>query len=418
MPYQSLQKLFYMDKSSNRKASSEALARTRFESESTFRTGFYTPSGELFLAVPRELSLLNELVLRRERQVSAGMRSLPIVARRAMIRSLVIDEVVSTNALEGIYSTRRQINELLMADANKAARTNRKRFTELAKLYLNLTDPDQKRPATPEDIRRVYDIVMSGEPLDERDSPDGKLFRRGRVDVIGSDGRVIHEGLYPESHIIESVERMLEIVDSPEIPEIYSAIIGHFLFEYTHPFYDGNGRTGRYLLALHLSRPLSILTSLSLSRVIAERREAYYRSFREAEHPLNHGELTLFVMNMLENVGTAQEELIANMHHKEQVLKKAGARLSEFSKLHDLSKKEGGVVDMLLQLQLFARFPEATQDEVAEYIGLSGQQSRLHTKRLEEKGLIELASRRPLRFVLSEQAIAELGLREAEEGND
>lgn len=76
-----------------------------------------------------------------------------------------------------------------------------------------------------------------------------------------------------------------------------------------HPFYDGNGRTGRYLLALYLSSPLSILTTLSLSRVIAANRDAYYRSFKEAEHPLNHGELTHFVMNMLENVRIAQNDL-------------------------------------------------------------------------------------------------------------
>lgn len=36
------------------------------------------------------------------------------------------------------------------------------------------------------------------------------------------------------------------------------------------PFYDGNGRTGRYLLALYLDESLSIPTVLSLSRTIAK----------------------------------------------------------------------------------------------------------------------------------------------------
>jgi len=102
---------------------------------------------------------------------------------------------------------------------------------------------------------------------------------------------------------------MLEIVNSDEVPQVYSSIIGHFLFEYIHPFYDGNGRTGRYLLALWLSEPLSLLTSLSLSRIIFENKDVYYRAFKRAEHPLMHGELTFFVISMLELVRQAQDEL-------------------------------------------------------------------------------------------------------------
>ena len=84
-------------------------------------------------------------------------------------------------------------------------------------------------------------------------------------------------------------------------PETYGAIVSHFLFEYAHPFYDGNGRTGRYLLAVYLSRPLSTLTALSVSRSSAESRGAYYRAFREVEDSLNHGELTPLVLAVTYN---------------------------------------------------------------------------------------------------------------------
>ena len=411
MTYESLRTLFYKDASTERYSNADTLARQRIEAESTFRTGMDTPAGELFLAVPRELSLLNEQVLRHERRITTQLKELPPIAQWAMIRGLVVDEVVSTNELEGVCSTRRQINELLQSDSPVKDPLQQKRFRELAKLYIGLTDQQQPKPLKPEDIRLIYDIVMDGEPLDAANRPDGKLFRKGKVDIIGPGSRVVHEGLYPESEIVSGIEKMLAIAGSEEMPETFSSIVSHFIFEYVHPFYDGNGRTGRYLLALYLSGPLSILTSLSLSRVIAANRDAYYRSFREAEHPLNHGELTHFVMNMLENVRIAQNDLDMNLSEKKELLDQIDKDLPLFGEAKGLSEKELGIVYLLAQLDLFAAFPEAPQQEVADYIRLGVQQSRVYTKSLEEKGIVVAASKRPLRFKLAEPAAVELGLR-------
>ena len=77
MAYPTLEKLFYKDASSERFQHHEEQLKLRLESESTFRTGIELENGELFCAVPRELSLANELVLRRERRVSALARAFP-----------------------------------------------------------------------------------------------------------------------------------------------------------------------------------------------------------------------------------------------------------------------------------------------------------------------------------------------------
>jgi len=408
MGYTSLKKSFYSDTTSERFEHAKALYMARFESESTFRTGITVGEDELFLAVPRELSLLNERVLRHERRITTHMRMLPPVAQWALVRGLVVDEVVSTNDLEGVYSTRRQINELLQEGRDDTDHFGQKRFRELARLYLDLFGNAPERPSTPEDIRKIYDRVMSGEPLDDDHRPDGRIFRRDGVEIYAPGGKVVHNGIEPEKAIIETIESMIAIVNSDEIPETYSAIMGHFIFEYTHPFYDGNGRTGRYLLALHLSGPLSILTSLSLSRVLAENRDAYYRSFRETEHPLNHGELTLFVMNILESVSVAQNELDAELERRSEQCQDALDKLKEFQDSHGLNDKEMEVVYFLTLLHLFAAFPDSTLAELADHMELSTQQTRVHTKRLETKDLIATTSKRPLRFVLSDGTISEL----------
>lgn len=403
MPYESLAKIFHKDSSTARFATNERLATERREAPSTFRTAIQTSSGELFLAVPRELSLINERVLRRERRVSALLRGLPSIARTSLVYGLVIDEVVSTNDLEGVRSTRRQIREALEQAETPRARNDVTRFKELAVLYLGLSDPDAHTPETLEDLRDIYDTVMHGEDLGTN-APDGMLFRREPVDVVGRGGKVIHTGVHPESEIMRVLKDMLALANSPDIPETYSAILAHYIFEYVHPFYDGNGRTGRYLLALYLSRPFSILTSLSLSRTIAENRDSYYRSFKITEDPLNHGELTFFVLAMLETIEAAQIELIDRLETKSQQLEAAREPVEKYIKQHHMDDMKSEIIWQLVQTGLFGAFPDVTLDEIAHHIGLGTQATRRHLKHLEELELVELAGKRPLRFMLTEGA--------------
>lgn len=426
MAYEPLEKLFYRDASSNRFAENERLARQRLEDASSFRLGYSTQAGELFVAVPRELSLLNEQVLSGERRVSGLLSQLSVVARAAFVRSLVAGEVVSTNDLEGVHSTRRQISELLQMDVDSglSMRTpsagsnvpdSHRRFRELARLYLGLNDPDRVYPTTPEDVRRLYDLVMSAEPLDSSERPDGKLFRRGGVQIIGRGSKVLHEGVYPEERIIDGVRHMLTVANSPEIPSTYGAIAAHYIFEYVHPFYDGNGRCGRYLLALQLGRTLSVPTTLSVSRVIAQNRSSYYRAFNDAEKKLNHAELTFFVMTILEDVLQAQGELIESLAKKNMQLEASMRQMRELASGAseadgDAAAHRASILELLVQLWLYAAFPDASLVQVADYLQLGTQQTRKYLSQLQDSGYVVLRSARPLRFQLSDQVARELGL--------
>ena len=412
MAYRSLEKLFHMDTANERFGNNVALAELRRNAESTFRTSFEISGEELFLATPRELSLLNEAVLGREREIAVALSGLPAIARGALIRSLVIDEVVCSNELEGVHSTRRQINDLLETMPIDSGKLSHKRFRGLARLYLELSGSSRSLPQTPEDIRKIYDRIMSGEELGE-DAPDGMLFRKGEVSVIGDGGRVLHQGLSPESQIISALSKMITLASSPEIPGTYRAAVSHFIFEYTHPFYDGNGRTGRYLLALYLSEPLSTLTALSLSRVIAENRDPYYRAFREVEHPLNHGELTPFVITLLQYADTAQQRILADLEIKSGQFRVVGRNLERLSTQENLSEKQRDLLFMLAQFDLFGAFPDVPVDSMEEYLGLRREMTRRHVRSLEEKGLAKKVSGRPLRFALTEKGEALLGIGDA-----
>lgn len=410
MAYKQLDRLFHESTSSNRKSENERDALARLTAPSSFRTGIDVGTGELFLAVPRELTLVTEKVLRSERKVSQLWRNLPGIACGAYVRNLIVGEVVCTNEMEGVRSTRKQIEEALNGIDGEVREDKRaKQFIEFANLYLGLTSGDVAFPQKPEDIRVLYDAVVAG-TLEPKDAPDGEWFRADGVDIKAPTDRVVHRGVEPESSIISYLARMIQLASSEDMPEVYSALLSHYLFEYIHPFYDGNGRTGRFLLALYLSNPLSLPTTLSLSRVIAEHKGAYYKAFSITENPLNHGEATFFVMQMMELIRIAQDDLVAELSARRDALTEAEGLLEGVRVEKNLSERACSMLYQVVQISLFGTSPSVTLRDVARHLEVTTQSARKYAAELEGAGLVQPVGLRPLRFKLTGRAESLFGI--------
>lgn len=407
MEYEELSRLFHMGSAADRYARLSEQADYRRFMPSSFDIGIDTPNGRLFVAMPREMLVLYERVLRTERKVSSMMRSIPGIAQAALTRSLVLDEVVSTNAIEDIHSTRKQVKDAL--DASSGDSTHLRRFRELARLYLELGNSQHDMPSSPQDIRNIYDKAVQGE-IPEDKLPDGVLFRADGVEVTAGGIRVVHTGLESESKIKEAIESMLGLISRDDVPQVISAIASHYVFEYAHPFYDGNGRTGRYLLSLFLSEALSAPTVLSLSRSIAESRDVYYRAFKSAENPLNKGELTFFVHAMLALVERAQTGIIDGIEKSKASLDVVAGNMDALTSKYDLSEKESCILFAMAQYELFGMFGASDLHDISAGIELGKQMTRKHVARLESRGLVSKVSQRPLLFSLPDGIKESLGM--------
>jgi len=90
-------------------------------------------------------------------------------------------------------------------------------------------------------------------------------------------------------------------------PLVKMAII-HFQFESIHPFYDGNGRTGRIINILYLTmKGLLDLPILYLSRYIIQHKADYYRLLQEVR---TKGSWEEWVLYMLDGVADTAKETI------------------------------------------------------------------------------------------------------------
>lgn len=399
MEYRTLARLFHADRSMDSYANHDRLARQRLEADSTFTTGIGAPLGELFIATPRCVCMLTQKVLLAERQVSAMWRSIPGVMRWNYIYHAISEELLATNEMEGVRSTRKETEAAVAAarQARTEGDMEKARFGEFAKLYLNLTNRDVELPKTLEDIRDIYDKIALDE-IDDKNRPDGELFRKGDVEVQGPHGTVIHSGVSSEARISALLAQMMDLARSDTIPFLQRAIASHFLFEYIHPFYDGNGRTGRYLLALYLSNDLTLPTVLSLSRTIAENKNEYYKAFTEAEDKLNSGELTFFVYTILGLIERAQESLIEELGVKIDQLDKATVLRDELRREHALSTNATLLLYAVMQEELFDTTKSMTLEDAGGDLMLTKQTIRKYVDELAGASLIEFTGRRPLRF--------------------
>lgn len=102
---------------------------------------------------------------------------------------------------------------------------------------------------------------------------------------------------------IRSLLANLEIFinEDDEIDSLVKLAIIHYQFESIHPFYDGNGRTGRIINVLYLVlQNLLNEPILYLSRYIIKHKADYYRLLREVTTNENWHQWIMFMLKAIE----------------------------------------------------------------------------------------------------------------------
>ena len=108
--------------------------------------------------------------------------------------------------------------------------------------------------------------------------------------------------------LLNNLEQYINVPNDDLDPLIRMAII-HYQFESIHPFYDGNGRTGRIINILYLIlNQLLDLPALYLSRYITHNKANYYRLLQEVRDKNNW---EAWIYYMLDAVEQTSEQTIA-----------------------------------------------------------------------------------------------------------
>ena len=289
LEYKSLSKLFYSDKESY-----EKIYQSRFNNEQTVHLNFEVSGFPAFFVPDSSFFQIFTDIYKTDKSIKALREKLPEKAIDQFALRCLIDEIILTNDIEGVFSSRREINSVL---SELKTKSRGKRYSGLVQKYLMLQKDESMSFRTCEDIRNLYNDLVYFEVAEDNPEnlPDGKIFRKDSTSVVSATQKEIHRGIYPESNIIETMNKALDILNNDEIPFLFRVSVFHYLFGYIHPFYDGNGRTSRFISSYLLSKEFESIIAYRISFSIKENINEYYQAFKTCNDKHNKGDLTPFI---------------------------------------------------------------------------------------------------------------------------
>lgn len=222
--------------------------------------------------------------------------------KNVLINAIMINEAKDSSEIENIITTHDELFKA-MSNINYPSPAAKEVVNYRMALWRGYELVREKEILTTNMILEIQEMI-------ERNRA-GIRKLPGTVLKNESTGKVIYTPPQGEKEILTLMGNLEEYInndfDSTD-PLVRLAVI-HYQFESIHPFYDGNGRTGRIVNILYLVlKGLLDSPLLYLSKYIIRNKIAYYRLLQEVRIKANWEEWILFILEGIEE--TAEETLM------------------------------------------------------------------------------------------------------------
>ena len=377
MEYELLSKIFY-----KKPTEYESIYDARFNSEASIKLPIKIHENVGFIFNTNEITKLLVKIYKTINKINLLRTHLPNIAINSYIIKLLKDEIALTNEIEGVRSTRKEIEDAIDSIKNdKSAR-----FKGLVDKYFKLISNEIIPLNNCEDIRTIYDALVLPE-IEKENLPDGILFRKEPVQVVSATQKEKHRGIMPESKIIESLDLCLDFLKSDDIDSLIKISAFHYLFGYIHPFYDGNGRTSRFISSYLIKNELDVLLALKLSYTVKNNINKYYKAFDVCNDRKNKGDITFFVVTFLELLSQASDDLYTKIADLNDQLNYYNNIINMLVNEKVLNDKQAKCIFILCQNRLFDD-TYMNMNTLTELLEKSDTTTRKILKSLESKNLL------------------------------
>lgn len=262
-------------------------------------------------------AILKRLALAHRYLAELKGKSATIPNESILINTLVLQEAKDSSAIENIITTHDELYKSLLFESlfvnNSAKEVSR--YADALKYGFTLVR--KHKFISQNHILTIQEILEQNEA--------GYRRLPGTTLINEATGDVVYTPPQDYNSIVRLMDNLVAFINDDTISDIDPLIkmaLLHFQFETIHPFYDGNGRTGRILNILYLvQQGLLDLPVLYLSRFIIRKKADYYRLLQEVRDHNNWEKWVLYMLEGVEKTAKETIELISNIRRLMQEYK-------------------------------------------------------------------------------------------------
>ncbi|MCL2312847.1 MAG: Fic family protein [Firmicutes bacterium] len=230
--------------------------------------------------------------------------------KNILINAIMINEAKDSSAIENIITTHDDLYQKMVST---------KYNSPAAKEVLNY------RTA----IWRGYELIKENQLLTTNmiieiqslieESKPGIRKLPGTVLMNDITGEIIYTPPAGEKILLDymtNLEKYINDTNFHDIDPLIKLAVIHYQFESIHPFYDGNGRTGRIINILYLVlNELLDSPILYLSQYIINNKQAYYRLLQEVRTKNNWEDYIIYILVGIEETAETTMKIVKKINN-------------------------------------------------------------------------------------------------------
>jgi Fic family protein len=235
-----------------------------------------------------------------------------------LINTLSLQEAKESSAIENIITTHDEVYkaELLESFVNDAAAKEVSRYAQA--LRQGFQEVRKNKLITNKHILQIQQTLEQNDAGYRRNA--GTILKNERT------GETVYTPPQDYPAIEKLMNNLVQFINDETMSDVDPLIkmaVVHHRFETIHPFYDGNGRTGRIINILYLVKEdLLTLPILYLSRYIIQYKADYYQLLQQVRVDGNWEPWLLFMLKAVEETAKQTLHLIDGIKNLMQEYKK------------------------------------------------------------------------------------------------
>jgi Fic family protein len=280
---------------------------------------------DLPLLPPKKELVETILILKQESKSAVALANLKSLARtlpnpNILINAIILKEAQASSGIENVITTQDKLYQALYTKSDKPDIATKEvlRYREALLMGTQLIKD--------KGFLNTNGIIDIQRELEENNAGLRKLPGTALVNELTNE--IIYtppDNFDTISNLMKNLEEYLND-DVDDTSPLVKLAVQHYQFESIHPFYDGNGRTGRIINVIYLiMKGLLSEPILYLSSFIIQNKEDYYRLLQEVRANQNWEEWILFILKGIEHTAlntVNQIEKINNLFLQTQQLVK------------------------------------------------------------------------------------------------